>query len=215
LPTESNNQPGAAQPGQPAAGEQPAPAPAEEQAQTSGWKAAEQFKAERDAIRAERDALKAEKAKQAEAKLAEDGEWQKLADQRLKALEAANAEIQAMHLHGEVRDVASSLGANDWRDILPHVSEKLKAAGVSLSDRGAVSSMVKSYVPELSKEKSYLFPKNGKTGTPYNTPQANPGGSSPELLDLKKLTTRQQHEEARKKDPQAYLAAMRRMSESS
>lgn len=194
--------PGAAAPSTPASEPQSgAPAATEQDKQTSGWKAAEQFKAERDAIKAERDALKAERQKENDAKLAEQGKWQELAKNKETEAAEAKAERDAIKRSFAIFTAGISAGANDPADLEPFLAK------VDVSNKDVLTASL----TELKTSKPYLF-GNGKSGTPFPTPQATPGGSATELLDLKKLTTREEHEAARKKDPKGYLDAMRRMS---
>lgn len=158
--------PGAVPPSTPAGEPQPgAPAATEQDKQTSGWKAAEQFKAERDAIKAERDALKAERQKETDAKLAEQGKWQELAKSKESEAADARAERDAIKRSFSIFTAGIKAGANDPADLDPFLAK------VDVGNPDALSAAL----TELKSSKPYLF--GGKSGNPTPTPQANPGGN--------------------------------------
>lgn len=184
MPDDTKNQPGAAAPGQPADGKQPVSDAANEQGQqpTSGWKAAEQYKSEAAQLRKELEAFKAQQKKAEDERLAKQGEYQTLAEQRAQALAQREQELRNERVQNALIAAASRAGAVDPEDLVA----LSKLDGVDVSDRAALRQAAEAAVAELQKSKPYLFGKPGKNGTPFETPQGIPGGTKP--VDLSKVS---------------------------
>lgn len=144
----------------------------------------------------------------------EQGQWQTLYQQEKQAREQEKQAREELARKIETDSKRTALMVEGMKlglvdsDALALIDlAKVKVEGDKVTNAADV-------LAEFKQSKPYLFGGTGKNGTPFPTPQATPGGSASELLDLKKFTTRQQHEEARKKDPKGYLEAMRRLSNS-
>lgn len=167
----------------------------------------EHHKSRADAAEAELKKYRDAEAERDRKAKEEQGKWQELYQSEKQAREALARNLEINTKRTALVMEGSKLGLVDTDALALIDLAKVKVEGDKVLNAADV-------LAEFKQSKPYLFGGIGKNGTPTPTPLANPGGSAPEALDLKKLTTREQHEEARKKDPQGYLAAMRRLSNS-
>ena len=163
--------------GQPAGGT-PAPA-AEETKQAQGED--ERIGLRARAIAAEREAatLKEQAKKSEEAKLTEQGEHQELA--KLKEAEANDwkAKYSQAQRSNALIAAGARAGIRDAEDLA-----LAKLGDVDVGDASALREAAEKAVADLTKSKPYLFGSaNGKSGTPFNTPAATPGGPAAVRLD--------------------------------
>lgn len=138
----------------------------------------------------------------------EQGKWQELYQGEKQAREELARSLEINTKRTALVMEGSKLGLVD-----PDALALIDLAKVKVESGKVLNAA--DVLAEFKTSKPYLFGGTGKNGTPFPTPQATPGGSATELLDLKSLTTREQHEAARKKDPKGYLDAMRRLANSS
>jgi len=182
LPTDPNNQPGAVQPGIPAAGAPSAPVAEEQEKQTSGWKAAEQFKAEALQARKELESLKAQQSKRDTEDAAKRGEFEKLWTEEKAKREASDARSARIAKRAAIATEATKFGGLVDSDAL----RMFDLDSLEIEDDGETVKGVSDFVKKAAEAKPYLFGKQGKSGSPFPTPQANPGGG--DNFDPKKVT---------------------------
>lgn len=167
----NNPAPAGAPAGQPASGGTP---PAADPNKDKAGDAERQGLRERAiAAERERDAANAKLKAADDAKLAEKGEFEKLA----KSKEAEASEWKAKH-DGVLRShkifvAGIKAGANDPEDLEPFLAKVDAADGAAITEA----------LTTLQTSKPYLFGKSdGKSGAPFPTPAANPGGGKTEDL---------------------------------
>lgn len=164
----------------------------------------EHHKTRADAAEAELRKYREKEAKAEEERLKQKGEWEKLYAQEKAAREATEQKTARILKRAALQDELRALDvkyAPQVLDIAPYDSLELEGESVK-----NVKDVAKAWV----EGNPLLFHKNGKNGTPFETPIATPGGAVPATIDIKKLTTPEQHAEARKRDPKGYLEAIRK-----
>ncbi len=172
MPDDPNNPPAGAPAGQPASG---SATPAVEAPNKAGD--AERQSLRERAIAAEREveALKAAAKTAADAKLAEQGNYQALAKSKETEAGEWKAKYEKSQRTSALVAAGSKAGANDPSDLAAFVD----LSAIDASDDHALRGAADKALADLKASKPYLFGQpNGKSGAPFPTPAANPGGGS-------------------------------------
>jgi len=174
MPDETVNPPAGAQAGQPASG---SPTPAVEPKQDKAGDD-ERLALRTRAIEAERKAAKLEEAqkKAEEGRLAEQGKFQELAKQKEAEANTWQQKYYQSQRNSALVAAGAKAGIKDASDLV-----LAKLGDVDVGDDGALREAAEQAVSELAKSKPYLFGTNGKSGAPFPTPRATPGGGTPEV----------------------------------
>lgn len=156
---------------QPASG---SPTPAVEAPNKAGD--AERQSLRERAIAAEREveALKAAAKTAADAKLAEQGNYQALAKSKETEAVEWKAKFEKSQRTSALVAAGSKAGANDPSDLAAFVD----LSAIDATDEHALRGAADKALADLKASKPYLFGQpNGKSGAPFPTPQVTPGGA--------------------------------------
>lgn len=207
MPDETNNTTGAATPVTPASGTQSGSGAANEhqgeQQQTSGWKAAEQFKSEALQLRKELEAVKTAQQKAEEAKLAEQGKWEEIAKAKEAEAKTSRDLFASERRKNALLAAASRVGFEDPSDAIDLLLRKME--DVDVNDLEAVNKAAMELADTAAKAKPYLLKQtNGKPNN-VTTSGLPAGGQKPVSLDT--LSPKQISDFANN-DPEGFKKAM-------